>query len=139
MSLPSPPTIESEGSPTVQVYREQALAVRQWLGERFLYERQELRALAAGPADARPPGRKRSAAAHANTTTMKNFHCRLTAGDYHAGRMKMMVGQAVVTIYLFALIVTLPQIALTDDADAHLSASVQYAEWSARALSGDRR
>src|SRR5439155_9435423 len=78
------------------------------------------------------PHARRSAAAHANTTTMKNFHCRLTAGDYHAARMKMMVGQAVVTIYLFALIVNLPQIALPVDAVAYLGASAQCAHWSAR-------
>ena len=51
---------------------------------------------------------------------------------------KRRCGLAVVAIWLIALGATLPDIGLTDDADAYVGASAQYAGWWSRVLSGDR-
>ena len=47
------------------------------------------------------------------------------------------VGVALVAAYCATLAATLPDIGLTDDADAYLTAAVHYARWSERLVKGD--
>jgi hypothetical protein len=53
------------------------------------------------------------------------------------GRARLLAGVAVVGTFLGALLATLPDIGLTDDADFYLAAATSYARWGERIVSGD--
>jgi hypothetical protein len=54
-----------------------------------------------------------------------------------SARARLLAGVAVVATCLGALLATLPDIGLTDDADSYLGAAISYASWGERLLSGD--